>query len=122
MDEPVEKGARRDDDGPAGVEEARAVDDALDPAALDGNAVDEALPELQVFLMLHDGLHGEAVKVRLAAPAQDGKANRELCRFLAEAFGVPLGAVELLSGESSRHKRVKIRSPRLWPPALATWQ
>ncbi|HET8730770.1 MAG TPA: DUF167 family protein [Moraxellaceae bacterium] len=68
------------------------------------------------------GLHGEALKVRLAAPAQEGKANRELCRFLAEAFGVPLAAVELLSGESSRHKRVKIRSPRAWPPALAAWQ
>lgn len=68
------------------------------------------------------GLHGDALKVRLAAPAQEGKANRELCRFLAEAFGVPLAAVELLSGESSRHKRVKIRSPRAWPPALAAWQ
>ena len=68
------------------------------------------------------GLHGEAVKVRLAAPAQEGKANRELCRFLAKAFGVPLASVEVLSGESSRHKRVKIRSPRLWPPALAAWQ
>lgn len=68
------------------------------------------------------GLHGEALKVRLAAPAQEGKANRELCRFLAEAFGVPRTAVELLAGDSSRHKRVKIRSPRLWPPALAAWQ
>lgn len=68
------------------------------------------------------GLHGEALKVRLAAPAQEGKANRELCRFLAEAFGVPRTAVELLAGDASRHKRVKIRSPRLWPPALAAWQ
>ncbi|HEX4869203.1 MAG TPA: DUF167 family protein [Moraxellaceae bacterium] len=68
------------------------------------------------------GLHGDALKVRLAAPAQEGKANRELCRFLAEAFGVPRTAVELLAGDSSRHKRVKIRSPRLWPPALAAWQ
>ncbi|MDF2446739.1 MAG: hypothetical protein K0S46_1975 [Moraxellaceae bacterium] len=68
------------------------------------------------------GLHGEALKVRLAAPAQEGKANRELCRFLAAAFGVPLASVTLLNGESSRHKRVKISSPRLWPPALAAWQ
>jgi uncharacterized protein (TIGR00251 family) len=68
------------------------------------------------------GLHGEAFKVRLAAPAQEGRANRELCRFLAEAFGVPQASVELLQGESSRHKRVRIQAPRQWPPALAEWQ
>lgn len=67
------------------------------------------------------GLHGEALKVRLAAPAQDGKANRELCRFLAEAFGVAPSAVTLLAGESSRAKRVRIESPQEWPPALAGW-
>lgn len=68
------------------------------------------------------GLHGGALKVRLAAPAQEGKANRELCRFLAGAFAVPLASVLLLNGESSRHKRVKISAPRQWPPALAAWQ
>lgn len=68
------------------------------------------------------GLHGDALKVRLAAPAQEGKANRELCRFLAEAFGVSLSAVTLLSGESSRSKRVRVTTPKQWPPALAAWR
>ena len=68
------------------------------------------------------GLHGEALKLRLAAPALEGRANKELCRFLAEAFGVPQAAVTVLNGEGSRHKRVRITSPRQWPPALDAWQ
>lgn len=68
------------------------------------------------------GLHGEAIKVRLAAPAVEGKANKELLRFLGEAFGVPPSAVELLNGAGSRHKRVRVGAPRTWPPALAAWQ
>ena len=39
------------------------------------------------------GLHGEAMKVRLAAPPVDGKANRALCAFLADFCGVPKSAV-----------------------------
>lgn len=68
------------------------------------------------------GLHGEALKLRLAAPALEGRANRELCRFLAQAFGVPQTSVQLLSGEGSRQKRVRITAPREWPPALAAWR
>ena len=54
------------------------------------------------------GLHGEALKIRLAAPPVDGKANAELLGFLAKACGVPRSAVELLSGETSRAKRVRL--------------
>lgn len=68
------------------------------------------------------GLHGEAVKIRLAAPAIEGRANRELCRFLADAFGVATSAVVLLSGEGGRSKRLRIMAPREWPAALAEWQ
>lgn len=68
------------------------------------------------------GVHGEALKIRVAAPARDGRANRELCRFLAVSFGVAPAAVTLLSGEGSRTKRVRITAPRQWPPALAAWQ
>jgi uncharacterized protein (TIGR00251 family) len=64
------------------------------------------------------GAHGEAVKIRLAAPPQDGRANKELCRFLAEACGVAPSAVEVVSGESARAKRVRIRQPQELPPAL----
>ncbi|NMG45748.1 YggU family protein [Aromatoleum toluvorans] len=54
------------------------------------------------------GLHGEAMKIRLAAPPVDGKANAALCAFLAEFCGVPKSAVTLISGETSRAKRVRV--------------
>jgi uncharacterized protein (TIGR00251 family) len=59
------------------------------------------------------GRHGDALKVRLAAPPVDGKANAELLRFLAAAFGVPLRNVTLLRGETSRQKTVRIEHPAL---------
>lgn len=54
------------------------------------------------------GLHGEAMKIRLAAPPVDGKANAALCAFLATFCGVSKSAVSLVSGETSRAKRVRI--------------
>ena len=54
------------------------------------------------------GLHGAALKIRLAAPPVDGKANACLLAFLAERLGVTKSQVELVSGESSRTKRVKV--------------
>ena len=54
------------------------------------------------------GLHGEALKIRLAAPPVDGKANAALIAFLAKACGVSKSAVELLSGDTSRSKRVRV--------------
>ncbi|PTD96641.1 DUF167 domain-containing protein [Pseudothauera lacus] len=54
------------------------------------------------------GPHGEAMKLRLAAPPVDGKANAALCAFLATYCEVPRAAVQLISGESARAKRVRI--------------
>ena len=54
------------------------------------------------------GLHGEALKIRLAAPPVDGKANAALIAFLAKTCGVPKSAVKLVSGETSRTKRVRL--------------
>ncbi|HEX8986686.1 MAG TPA: DUF167 family protein [Rhodocyclaceae bacterium] len=54
------------------------------------------------------GLHGEALKIRLAAPPVDGKANDALVSFLAKTLGVPKSRVDILSGHSSRTKRVRI--------------
>jgi uncharacterized protein (TIGR00251 family) len=61
------------------------------------------------------GRHGDALKLRLAAPPVDGKANAELRRYLAEAFGVPLRQVTLIRGETSRQKSVRIERPALRP-------
>ena len=54
------------------------------------------------------GVQDNALKIRLTSPPVDGAANK-LCReFLAELFDVPKSAVEIVSGETSRHKRVRI--------------
>lgn len=54
------------------------------------------------------GLHGDALKVRLAAPPVDGKANACLIEFLAGKLGVPLVRVALVSGGASRRKRLRV--------------
>ena len=54
------------------------------------------------------GIHGEALKIRLAAPPVDGKANAELMRFIAARADTARSCVTLLSGETSRAKRVRI--------------
>jgi uncharacterized protein (TIGR00251 family) len=61
------------------------------------------------------GRHGQALKLRLAAPPVDGKANEALRAFLADAFGVPLRSVTLVRGETSRAKVVRIESPARRP-------
>lgn len=54
------------------------------------------------------GLHGDALKLRLAAPPVDGKANAALLAFLAERLALPKGALVLRSGQTSRRKVVDI--------------
>ncbi|MBK6805536.1 MAG: YggU family protein [Betaproteobacteria bacterium] len=61
------------------------------------------------------GTHGDALKIRLAAPPVDGKANAELVRFLADAFGVPQRQVTIVRGETSRQKSVRIDAPAARP-------
>ncbi len=54
------------------------------------------------------GLHGEALKIRLAAPPVDGKANQALVEFLAASLRVTKSRIDLVSGVSSRTKRIRI--------------
>lgn len=54
------------------------------------------------------GLHGDALKIRLTAPPVRGKANRALREFLAGQLGVSPSAVEILTGHTSRQKRVRV--------------
>ncbi|MDQ5918436.1 MAG: uncharacterized protein QG660_1549 [Pseudomonadota bacterium] len=54
------------------------------------------------------GEHGDALKIRLAAPPVDGKANAALLAFIAERLGVPKSAVTLKSGQTSRRKVVEV--------------
>jgi uncharacterized protein len=54
------------------------------------------------------GVHGDALKVRIAAPPVEGAGNAALVRFLAERLGVRRSAVRIQSGAGSRSKTVLI--------------
>lgn len=54
------------------------------------------------------GDHDGRLKIALAAPPVDGEANAALVAFLSEALGVKRTAVELIEGEASRRKRVRV--------------
>jgi uncharacterized protein (TIGR00251 family) len=54
------------------------------------------------------GLHGDALKIRLAAPPVDGKANAALLAFVAERLGIAKSSVSLKSGQTSRRKVLEV--------------
>lgn len=54
------------------------------------------------------GWLGDALKVKVHAPPVEGRANEELCRFLAEALGLPRRAVTVATGDTSRQKRLRL--------------
>ncbi len=56
------------------------------------------------------GLHGDALKIRIAAPPVEGAANDALCSYLAEQFGLQKSAVVIQSGHGSRRKRVLLKN------------
>ncbi|MDY0330541.1 MAG: DUF167 domain-containing protein [Thiomonas sp.] len=58
-----------------------------------------------------DGEHGGALRVRLGAPAVDGKANAALTDYLAQCCDVPRRAVKIKTGLTARRKRVQIDAP-----------
>lgn len=66
------------------------------------------------FTSLGDG----QLKIRITAAPVDGKANRHLMKYLAKQFKVPQDRVTIMSGESSRVKRIKIVRPQCMPQAL----
>lgn len=58
------------------------------------------------------GVHGNRLKVRLAATPTSGKANEHLLRLMAEYFGVPCNRVHLTKGHQSRMKEICITNPQ----------
>jgi uncharacterized protein (TIGR00251 family) len=54
------------------------------------------------------GEHGDAIKIKLRAPALEGKANAALRCFLAEKLNIPKSAIILEHGQRSRHKVIRI--------------
>lgn len=66
------------------------------------------------------GRAGDQFRVRITAPPVDGKANSALREFIATVFGVAVSQVELLKGDNSRIKRLRILAPRLLPEGITT--
>lgn len=63
------------------------------------------------------GLHGDRLKVRLQARPVEGAANEALRRFVAKVAGLPRADVEILRGQSSRQKELRLHCSD--PPAVA---
>jgi uncharacterized protein (TIGR00251 family) len=59
------------------------------------------------------GLQGRELKVALTAPPVDGAANKACCLFLAKLSSLPKSCVKLVSGDTSRHKRVLLEGADL---------
>ena len=57
------------------------------------------------------GRHGDAIKIRVAAPPVDAKANRLLLDFISEKLAVPRAAVSLRHGAKGRRKLIEVRAP-----------
>ena len=64
------------------------------------------------------GLHGDRIKIRLASPPVDGKANQRLVEFLAERLGVKKHQVSISQGLSARRKTVQVAGAGLQPERL----
>lgn len=54
------------------------------------------------------GIQGEELKIRLTSPPVDGAANKLCQEFIADLFNVSKSSVEIISGKTSRHKRLRI--------------
>lgn len=54
------------------------------------------------------GEHAGSLKVRISSAPVDGAANTELIRLFAKHFGVSKSDIEIVSGETSKNKRIKI--------------
>ena len=57
------------------------------------------------------GVHGDAVKVRIQARPVDGAANQALLELLADALRVPRSRCALIAGGTGRRKRVRVEGP-----------
>lgn len=91
----------------AGDEAAAVVDEVFDVAE-DGAVVLRLHVQPGAGRTAVAGRHGDAVKVRVAAPPEGGRANEACLALVASTLGVKAADVTLVSGPSSRAKRVRI--------------
>ena len=64
------------------------------------------------------GYYGDALKIRLASPPIDGRANEALLKYIAQIFDVPIRQVQLKKGDKSRNKRIVITGSQVEPLSL----
>jgi uncharacterized protein (TIGR00251 family) len=107
--------------------ETPALQYAFTPTTKNGSAAGEAVwlhrRDETATLTLHvqpgarrtevAGTHGDALKIRLAAPPVDGKANAALIEFIAARLTLPKSAVRLVGGQTSRRKILEIEAAPL---------
>lgn len=61
---------------------------------------------------------GTQLKVSVTAQPKDGRATDHMVRFLAPLFGVPTSAIEVVFGQESIHKQLRIKAPTQLPPVF----
>ncbi len=54
------------------------------------------------------GEHNGLLKIKIKAPPVDGKANAEVIEFLSHQLGIPKRQIELLKGDKSRDKKIRV--------------
>lgn len=64
------------------------------------------------------GVVDGVLRLRLAAPAVEGRANEALCTYLAELLGTAKSRVEIIKGQGGRLKQVKVSGARRSPEEL----
>ena len=64
----------------------------------------------------------DRLKVKIKAPAMEGKANRELVKFLSKEFSIPKSEIEIVRGQTSKFKQVRLLSSQALETFLAKLQ
>jgi hypothetical protein len=64
-------------------------------------------------------VHGHQLKVSVTAAPRAGRATDHMVRFLAEAFGVGTGDIEVVFGRMNINKQLRIKSPKRLPSIIA---
>jgi uncharacterized protein (TIGR00251 family) len=59
------------------------------------------------------GVEGNTIKIKLTAPPAEGAANEQLIELLSETLSIKKGNIEIVKGDSSRYKTVKIKGVNL---------
>lgn len=76
----------------------------------------------QVLGPVADAAGTVALKVKVSAPAEDGRANAAVLALLAKALGLPKSALTLVKGERDRNKVVAVAGdPAMLEPRLRAW-